>query len=157
MKNRILEGEGDLDFASREEVEAYHDLVLQKILWACRQDGRMPAPGEASHTRLSSLDVRQRFHTLPQQNGTCRVDFADASVDEMLVRSSAGGSTVVYATSGSTGSPKVLLDSYAEVLHNAQFHGKGYRACGIRPLDRVVILGEVGRFAGDRLHDHPVC
>ncbi|MDD7960714.1 hypothetical protein PUT90_28590, partial [Klebsiella pneumoniae] len=69
----------------------------------------------------------------PLQNGTSRVDFSDASVDEMLIKSTAGGAAVVYSTSGSTGSPKVLLDSYTEVLRNALFYGKGYRACGIRP------------------------
>lgn len=149
MKNRILDGEGDLDFASREEVDAYHDLALQKILWLYRLDGQVPAQDAAPYGRSSSLDVRQRFRAVPLQNGSSRVDFSDASVDDILVRSGVAGSTVVYATSGSTGSPKVLLDSYAEVLQNSRFHGKGYRACGIRPSDRVVILGEIGRFAGE--------
>jgi phenylacetate-coenzyme A ligase PaaK-like adenylate-forming protein len=149
VKYMILDGHGDLDFASPEDVDAYHDLALQKILWMCRQDGHLTARGAAPHNWSSSLDVRQRFRALPLQNGTCRVDFADASIDEILAKSNAAGSTVVYATSGSTGSPKVLLDSYAEVLHNSLFHGKGYRACGIRPSDRVITLGEVGRFAGE--------
>jgi phenylacetate-coenzyme A ligase PaaK-like adenylate-forming protein len=83
------------------------------------------------------------------QNSASRVDVLGLSADDLRLRSGCAGSTVVYATSGSTGSPKVLLDSYAEILQNSQFHGRGYRACGIRPADRVVILGEVGRFAGE--------
>lgn len=38
MKNRIFDGEGDLDFASREDIDAYHDLALRKILWTCAQN-----------------------------------------------------------------------------------------------------------------------
>lgn len=149
MKNRIFDGEGDLDFASREDIDAYHDLALRKILWTCAQNDQAIGQATASHNRAALLNVREHFHALPLQNGTSRVDFADASVDEMLIKSTAGGAAVVYSTSGSTGSPKVLLDSYTEVLRNALFHGKGYRACGIRPSDRVVILGEMGRFAGE--------
>jgi phenylacetate-coenzyme A ligase PaaK-like adenylate-forming protein len=149
VKNRILDGEGDLDFASREDIDAYHDLVLQKILWLLRAEDHAVGRDGAPRNRLSSSEIRHRFFALPLKNSACRVDFADASIDDILVKSSTAGSSIVYATSGSTGSPKVLLDSYDEVLHNSKFHGKGYRACGIRSSDRVVTLGELGRFAGE--------
>lgn len=149
MKNRIIDSEGDLDFAPRDDIDAYHDLALQKILWLYRREDQAMAHDETPESQLSSSEIRQRFRVLPLQNGTRRIDFGDTSVDDMAIKSSASGSSIVYATSGSTGSPKVLLDSYAEVLRNSLFHGKGYRACGIRPSDRVVVLGEVGRFAGE--------
>ena len=148
MNNRFLDGEGDLDFAPREDIDAYHDLALEKILWLRRHDCSEVEEDAPSCTWPLS-DVRQRFRSLPILNSTSRVDFSDTAIDSVVRRSSAAGSTIVYATSGSTGSPKVLLDSYADVLHNSRFHGKGYRACGIQPSDRVVVLGEIGRFASE--------
>jgi phenylacetate-coenzyme A ligase PaaK-like adenylate-forming protein len=58
-------------------------------------------------------------------------------------------SPIVTSTGGSTGKPKLLVNTYAEVLHDAFFQGKSYRLAGITPDDRVATFGGSGTYATD--------
>ena len=58
-------------------------------------------------------------------------------------------SPIVTSTGGSTGKPKLLVNTYDEVLHDAFFQAKSYRLAGITPDDRVATLGGSGTYATD--------
>jgi phenylacetate-coenzyme A ligase PaaK-like adenylate-forming protein len=59
------------------------------------------------------------------------------------------GSRIVCTSGGSTGRPKLLVNTYEETLRNARFQGKGYCLAGITAQDTVATFGGSGTFAID--------
>jgi phenylacetate-coenzyme A ligase PaaK-like adenylate-forming protein len=56
---------------------------------------------------------------------------------------------IVCSSGGSTGQPKLLVNTYEETLRNARFQGKGYRLAGITAHDIVATFGGSGTYAID--------
>src|SRR5580658_6868472 len=59
------------------------------------------------------------------------------------------GARIVCTSGGSTGRPKLLVNTYEETLRNARFQGRGYRLAGITAQDTVATFGGSGTFAID--------
>jgi phenylacetate-coenzyme A ligase PaaK-like adenylate-forming protein len=59
------------------------------------------------------------------------------------------GARMVCTSGGSTGRPKLLVNTYNETLRNARFQGKAYRLAGITAQDTVATFGGSGTFAID--------
>ncbi|WP_299752488.1 AMP-binding protein [uncultured Tateyamaria sp.] len=151
MRNRLHNTEVATDFLPRSQLKEYHQNALA-ILW------RASCGHPSLISRITPEERAQLYNndTLDQawENITCgeSYDQTAAIQNARHCRASRFGNQnglIVFSTSGSSGAPKMLINSYDEVTNNAAMHGKGYAACGISAADTTVILGEVGRFAAE--------
>ena len=151
MRNRILRNEIDPDFLTHRILQEYHERALS-ALWRSARDHPALAHRIGATTRSTverSTRISLAWSAIPigeSQDQTTSICNAN---DPHSVAVGNWNGRIVFSTSGTTGSPKMLINSYDEVIQNSLIHGKGYAACGITLKDSVVVLGEVGQFAAE--------
>ena len=151
MRNRILHNDIDADFLPNYRLAEYHDRALS-ALWRSARDHPALVPRLAAATRLTieqSTRISLAWNAIPIGVSHDQTDLIRNANDTHSVTVGNKNGRIVFSTSGATGSPKLLINSYDEVIQNAAIHGKGYAACGITLDDSVVVLGEIGRFAAE--------
>ena len=151
MRNRILHNDVDADFLPNYRLTEYHDRALS-ALWrsACNHPALAARIAPATRSTIErSTRISLAWNAIPigESHDQTRL-IRNANHPQSVTVGNKNG-RIVFSTSGTTGSPKLLINSYDEVIQNAAIHGKGYGACGITLEDSVVVLGEVGRFAAE--------
>jgi phenylacetate-coenzyme A ligase PaaK-like adenylate-forming protein len=85
----------------------------------------------------SNESIRENWARLPFQD-------SQDHLEDVLAHKGTGEARIVFSSSGSGGRPKYTLLRFAEMQENAAAHGRGYRACGVRPEDIVATWGMPG-------------
>ncbi len=150
MLNRILTNQIELDFLPVAERKIYHEMALKRLL----QHAFVHPLTRDRFSGINERDLRWGDPTqvLRQISAISSMDHTSAVLGNDPYRdyvSSESNSPIVFSTGGTTGRPKILVNSYDETLQNAVFHGKGYFSAGIRQTDTVATFGGSGTYASE--------
>lgn len=148
MRNRVLTSPTDCDFLPPSARQRYHELALARLVSDCSDHPLVKPRFGGTHPANNPGPVETLAAIMPGDSE----DHSQAIRREGLYAQHAGydpNARIVFSTSGSSGSLRLLVTSYQEIINNAQIHGKGYAACGIAPDHVVASFGEVGRFASE--------
>lgn len=151
MKNRLYDTEIAADFLPLIQLTRYHQRALS-VLWraSCAHPSLRSRILPEVRTKLYNSDtLHLAWQDIPCGDSYDQSTAIQNAKSNGSARLSNQNGLIVFSTSGSSGTPKMLINSYDEVIQNAALHGKGYAACGISADDTTVILGEVGRFAAE--------
>jgi phenylacetate-coenzyme A ligase PaaK-like adenylate-forming protein len=127
----------DFDFLARHEIEARQHLSLRGLLSEIMPSDAPCCTRRSIHRiAVSDHDLMHFFESLPV---TDKIDHG--ALLEHFDHRDAG---ILFASSGSTGAPKLIWLRFDDMLVNTRFHGKGYFTAGIRAADRVLTYGHRG-------------
>jgi phenylacetate-coenzyme A ligase PaaK-like adenylate-forming protein len=144
MDNRVVAGHLEFDFLPDADragirrlqlVKLYHHAVRHPLV-----GGRLAAlAGDFAEEAIEGL--WSRIPVADAEDHGCHLCQDAAAIAGL---SASACASIVFASGGTTGRPKLTWLAFEEVLTNARFHGKGYAVAGINHTDCVATFGLPG-------------
>jgi phenylacetate-coenzyme A ligase PaaK-like adenylate-forming protein len=94
-------------------------------------------------------DILAMWRRISPATSTDQVEYLVKREEHEWGGAAEGKSLIVTSTGGSTSAPKLLINTYDEMLFDARFQGKSYRIAGIGAQDTVATFGGSGIYATD--------